>query len=108
MSRDDARGDLVEVWRAWGEFEVQFVRGLLEASGIRSAFSGESTRLTHPTTLDGLAEVQILVHESEAARACELIAGAEGMTACPHCGKPASEKDRSCRFCSEPLPETSA
>ena len=103
MDRDDERSPLVEVWRAWGEFEAQFVRGLLEASGIESAFSGESTRLTHPTTLDGLAEVEILVHESEAARACELIAAAEGMTSCPHCRKPASEKDKTCRFCSEPL-----
>jgi hypothetical protein len=103
MSRDDERAQLVEVWRAWGEFEVQFVRGLLEANGIESAYRGESTRLTHPTTLDGLAEVEILVHESEAARACELIAGAEGMTACPNCRKPASEKDTTCRFCSKPL-----
>jgi hypothetical protein len=107
MNQDDAAPPLVEIWRAWGDFEVQFIRGLLEANGIESAFRGESTRVTHALTLDGLAEVKILVHESDAARACELIAGADGMTACPHCGKPASEKDTACRFCSEPLTGTS-
>jgi hypothetical protein len=101
MSREE--GALVEVWRAWGDTEAQFVRGLLEANGIESALRGESTRLTHGFTLDGLAEVKILVNESEAARACELIATADGMTACPHCEKPASDKDTACRFCSEPL-----
>ena len=107
MSREDEHAPLVEIWRAWGDFEVQFIRGLLEANGIESAFRGESTRVTHALTLDGLAEVKILVHESQAARACELIAGAEGMTTCPHCDKPASEQDKTCRFCSEPLTGTS-
>ena len=41
--------------------------------------------------------------ESEVAPACELIAMAEGMTSCPHCRKPASDKDTTCRFCNETL-----
>jgi len=90
---------LVEVWRAWGDAEVQIVRGLLAANGIESAIRGESTRLTHGFTLDGLAEVKILVHEPDAPRACELIASADGMTLCSACGKPAAEQDRVCRFC---------
>lgn len=98
-SRNQNDERLVEVWRAWGDAEVQIVRGLLDANGIESAIRGESTRLFYGFTLDGLAEVRILVHEPDAPRASELIASAEGMTLCPKCGKPAAEKDRVCRFC---------
>jgi hypothetical protein len=94
---------LVEVWRAWGEAEANLVQGLLETNGIRSAIRGESTRLTHGFTLDGLAEVKILVAPADAARASELISQSEGMTSCPRCARPAFETDRSCRFCGEEL-----
>lgn len=107
MSHEEGTPPLVEIWRAWGDTEAQLIRGLLEANGIDSALRGESTRLTHGFTLDGLAEVKILVNESEAARACELIATAEGMTSCPHCGKPATDNDAACRFCTKPLTGTS-
>ena len=94
---------LVEVWRAWGEAEIALVQGLLQSNGIDSTIRGESTRLTHPTTLDGLAEVQILVREEDARDATELILGAEGAAACPSCFKPALKDDKSCRFCGQPI-----
>jgi hypothetical protein len=94
--------DLVEVWRAWGDSEVRLVRGLLETEGIESAIRGESTRLTHGFTLDGLAEVRILVYREDAARALELIAEAEGMGSCPECEMPVQRSDRACRFCGAP------
>ena len=103
MNQEPDAEPLVEVWRAWGDSEAQMVRGLLEANGIESAIRGESTRLTHGFTLDGLAEVKILVNEPDAPQACELISTAEGMTSCPACGKPAAEQDPTCRFCREPL-----
>jgi hypothetical protein len=104
--RKAGQGDerLVEVWRAWGDAEVQIVRGLLDANGIESAIRGESTRLFYGFTLDGLAEVRILVHEPDAQYACELIAAADGMTLCSSCGKPAAQQDRVCRFCRAALP----
>jgi hypothetical protein len=103
MTREHDNKPLVEVWRAWGDSEAQMVRGLLEANGIESAIRGESTRLTHGFTLDGLAEVKILVNEPDVPQACELISAAEGMTACPACGKPAAAQDPACRFCQAPL-----
>jgi hypothetical protein len=90
---------VVEVWRTWGEAEARIVQGLLESNGIHSAISGESTRLTHGFTLDGLAEVRILVREADRQHALEVISQAGEMTACPRCGNPARSDDRTCRFC---------
>ncbi len=94
---------LVEVWRTWGETEANIVQGLLESSGVECAIQGESTRLTHGFTLDGLAEVRILVREEDRERALETIAEAGHMTECPDCGQPAGTDDRACRFCRAPL-----
>jgi len=93
---DDA---LVEVWRTWGETEANIVKGLLESSGVQCAIQGESTRITHGFTLDGLAEVRILVREADRERARETISQAGDMTVCPECGQPARTDDRACRFC---------
>ena len=103
MNRDEGSPPLVEIWRAWGDTEAQLIQGLLEANGIDSALRGESTRLTHGFTLDGLAEVKILVNESEAARACELIATAEGMSFHFYLKDQLADNDAACRFCSKPL-----
>lgn len=65
---------LVEVHKAQGEMEAQMIRGVLEAEGIDAMLSGESVRLTHGITVDGLAEVKILVRDEDEARAREVIA----------------------------------
>jgi len=65
---------LVEVCTAHGEVEAQMMRSILESSGIDSMITGESTRLTHGFTVDGLAEVKILVREEDEERAREVIA----------------------------------
>lgn len=96
-------GELVEAWRAWGEAEARIVQGLLESNGIPAAMRGESTRLTHGFTLDGLAEIRILVRREDADRAAELISQADGMGTCDRCGKPVRMEDPACRFCREPL-----
>ncbi len=64
---------LVEVFNAQGEMEAQVIRSILEGDGIESMLSGESVRLTHALTVDGLAEVKILVREDEETRAREVI-----------------------------------
>jgi hypothetical protein len=66
-------GDLVEVFKAHGEVEAQLVRSVLEGDGIDAMLAGESVRLTHGITIDGLAEVRILVRPGDAERARELI-----------------------------------
>ena len=90
---------VVEVWRTWGEAEANIVKGLLESLGIQCAIQGESTRITHGFTLDGLAEVRILVRQADRPRALEAISKAGDMTVCPDCGKPVRANDRACRFC---------
>ncbi|UCG52566.1 MAG: DUF2007 domain-containing protein [Candidatus Latescibacterota bacterium] len=97
--RDDS--ELVEVWRTQGEVEAQLIRSLLESHGIVSMFSGESLRLTHGFTVDGLALVKILVRPEDAKRACDIIASSEGIEQCKHCGYPVSMNDSSCWSCGE-------
>jgi hypothetical protein len=70
----DPNVQLVEVFKAQGEIEAQMIRSVLESDGIDSMLSGESVRLTHGITVDGLAEVRILVREEDEERAREVIA----------------------------------
>jgi len=70
----DPNVELVEVWKAHGEMDAQMIRSLLEGSGIDAMLSGEAVRLTHGITVDGLAEVKILVREEDVERAREVIA----------------------------------
>ncbi len=100
----DARdGALVEVWYTHGEMDAQLIRSLLESNGISSMFSGESLRLTHGFTIDGLAEVRILVREADAPRAREIIGSMDGMRQCPECSQPAHKKDAACHYCKKQL-----
>ncbi len=69
----DVEADIVEVWRARNELDAQMIKALLEGSRIRCVLSGESLRLTHGITVDGLAEVRVLVRADEAKRAREII-----------------------------------
>lgn len=101
---EDADAEPVEVWRSHGEIETQVLRALLESHGIETVLSGEALRITHGFTMDGLAEVRILVRAKDAERAGEIIA-AEGMLECPKCGKPARAGDAVCRSCGEPFEE---
>ena len=98
-SSGGADTELVEVWHAQGEMEAQLTRSLLESHGISSMITGESLRLTHGFTIDGLAEAKILVREEDAKRAKEVIALQEGMTQCEQCGYPAREIDGECARC---------
>jgi hypothetical protein len=70
----DPNIELVEVWTAHGEMNAQLIRSVLEGDGIESMIQGESVRLTHGITVDGLAEVRILVRKSDEERAREVIA----------------------------------
>jgi len=74
----DPNVELVQVWTAYGEMDAQVLRSLLEGDGIEAMLSGESVRLTHAFTVDGLAEVKILVRKEDAERAKEVIAAFKG------------------------------
>ena len=69
--------ELIEIWQAADETQAQIIRGALEAAGITCMFRGESLRLTHGITVDGLAEVSILVRPEHADEARSVIAQAD-------------------------------
>jgi predicted amidophosphoribosyltransferase len=91
--------ELVEVWRTQGEVEAQLIKSLLEGNGIESMLSGESLRLTHGFTVDGLALVKILVRPGDARRSCDIISSREGMSRCASCEFPVLETDAVCWNC---------
>jgi hypothetical protein len=67
--------ELVEVYRASGEMEAQVIRSLLEYHGIPCLLKGEAARNIYGLTVDGIAEVRIMVWERMADRARALIKG---------------------------------
>ncbi|HZM91772.1 MAG TPA: DUF2007 domain-containing protein [Vicinamibacterales bacterium] len=68
---------LRRVFVANGELHAQQVRAFLEAAGIPTSERGEALRHTHGLTVDGLGAVEIMVAESDAARARSLLASAD-------------------------------
>jgi predicted amidophosphoribosyltransferase len=98
-----SKEDLVEIWREQGEMNAQMIKSLLEGSGIESMLSGETLRLTHGLTIDGLALVRVFVRAEDAARAADIIASIEGIRKCPACARPVSESDGSCWSCGEEI-----
>ena len=71
--KSDPEINLVEVWRTHGEVEAQVIRSLLESNGIKAILSGEALRFVYGFTLDGLAEVRILVKSEDAKNARDII-----------------------------------
>ncbi len=69
--------ELVEVCSVQGEPEAHIIRSMLAADGIDSMTRGDATALVHPLTLDGLGKIRIVVRESDAERARELIHGTD-------------------------------
>ncbi len=63
----------VVVFVAQGDLEALQVRAFLEANGVPVAIRGESLRVTHGLTLDGLGRTELLVTAGDAARARELL-----------------------------------
>jgi hypothetical protein len=57
-----------------GEPEAQQVKAFLEAHDIPCELRGESLRVTHALTLDGLGVVQVIVPEELVPKAKELLA----------------------------------
>jgi len=70
--------EYVTVYRAWGEAEAQVVRGLLESSGIECRLLKRGPQSIYPVTVDGLAEVQVMVPKSRKAEAEAIVAAYRG------------------------------
>jgi hypothetical protein len=68
---------LVEVYKATSEIEAQVIKGLLESYGIASFLKSNAAPSVHMFTVDGMGEVRVMVLESLAAQARELIESKE-------------------------------
>jgi len=67
--------DLVVVFRTHSDIEAQIVRGLLESHGVMSVLSSDVPHSIFPLSVDGLNEVRIAVHASDAQEAQRIIEG---------------------------------
>ncbi|MCR4404485.1 MAG: DUF2007 domain-containing protein [Candidatus Acetothermia bacterium] len=68
----------VTVYCAWGEAEAQVVRGLLESSGVKCRLRERGPQSLYPVTVDGLAEVQIMVSAEDEPAARAIVASYRG------------------------------
>jgi hypothetical protein len=69
--------DEICVFTASGEMQAQQIQGFLASSGISSQLRGESLRMTHGFTLDGLGRVEVVVSKEDEEQARALLASAE-------------------------------
>ncbi len=68
---------LVEVYKARTEMEAQLIRGLLESFGIPSTLQANAAPSVHMFTFNGMAEVKVMVLDSQVDAARELIVSKE-------------------------------
>ena len=66
---------MVEVYQARNEMEAQVIKGLLESFDIPCFMKSNAAPSVHTFTMDGMGEVRIMVLESLAEKARELIVG---------------------------------
>jgi hypothetical protein len=64
---------MVEVYRARTELEGQVIKGLLESFGIPSYLKANAAPSVHWFTMDGMAEVKVMVLDSMVEEARQLI-----------------------------------
>ncbi len=64
---------MVQVYHAHSEMEAQVIKGLLESYNIPCFLKSNAAPSVHPFTVDGMGEVRIMVLESLAPQARELI-----------------------------------
>jgi len=69
------KSEMVEVYKASSEMEAQVIKGLLESYGIPCLLKSNSAPSVHMFTIDGMGEVRVMVWDSTADRAKELIQG---------------------------------
>jgi len=70
LSRDEG---LVEVYFARNEMEAQVIKSLLEGFDIPCIFKSNAAPSVHQFTMDGMAEVKVMVPAALADEAKELI-----------------------------------
>ena len=68
---------MVEVYKARNNMEAQVIKGLLESYDVPCFLKSNAAPSVHMFTINGMAEVKIMVLESLADRARELILSEE-------------------------------
>jgi hypothetical protein len=66
-------GKLVEIYKAPNDMEAQVIRSLLESYGIPCFLKSNAAPSVHMFTVDGMAEVKVMVLDSLAGKARDLI-----------------------------------
>jgi hypothetical protein len=64
---------MVEVYKAPNEMEAQVIKGLLESYGVPCFLKSNAAPSVHIFTMDGMGEVKIMVLDSMADKAKNLI-----------------------------------
>jgi hypothetical protein len=64
---------MVSIYKAANEMEAQVIKGLLESYDIPCLFKSNAAPSVHMFAVDGLGEVKVMVWESMAEKARELI-----------------------------------
>ena len=67
--------DLIVIFRTHSDIEARIVQSLLESHGVMSIVSSDAPGAIFPLAVDGLSEVRIAVHASEADEAQRIIEG---------------------------------
>ncbi len=69
--------ETVEIFRARDYIEAQLIKNLLKSNGIFSILVGQVPSSVYPFTVDGLAEVRVLVNKNDASDAKRLLENRE-------------------------------
>ena len=72
MNRDEK---LVEVYRSPNEMEAQVIKSLLDSFGIPCLLKSNAAASVHMFAVDGMGEVRVMVLDSMAEKAREIIRG---------------------------------
>ena len=66
---------LIEVYKSASDMEAQVIRGLLESYGIPCLLKSKVAPSVHMFAVGGMGEVRVMVRDSMARKARELIRG---------------------------------
>lgn len=64
---------IIELCRVPTEVDALPIQSLLESYGIRCILQSDVTRSVHPFTVDGLAEVRILISDKDLEKAKDIL-----------------------------------
>ncbi|HAS04977.1 MAG TPA: hypothetical protein DCR71_04410 [Dehalococcoidia bacterium] len=64
---------MIEVYKAKGELEAQIIKGMLDSYNIPSVLRSNAASSVHSFVFDGMGEVRVMVPESFAEEATNII-----------------------------------